>query len=186
MPQTKPPRLATWLLKRFGKASTTEAILGDLTERFEAGKSRWWYWKQVAIAAVACARCDLQAYAFGAAIALITQVVAAVESIDRGRVSFFPGLASPALIALMIYLTVLVWRRTAMEPARIRHILRQTAFMTAFVSAACHVAFCLWWFRFGLLVVLMLALPIAAIGFASVYFLVMGSGRLALIGSGRS
>src|SRR5678816_4865744 len=75
MPRTRPPRLATWLLKRFGKESTTEAILGDLTERFETGKSRSWYWKQVAIAAVACARCDLQAYAFGAAIALILSLI---------------------------------------------------------------------------------------------------------------
>jgi len=181
MPRTRPPRLATWLLKRFGKESTTEAILGDLTERFETGKSRWWYWKQVAIAAVACARCDLHAYAFGAAIALITQVVAAAESLNRGRVSFFPSLASPAIIAAMIYVAVRVWRWNAMERARIRRVLRQTALMTAFVSAAFHLGFCLWWFRFGLSGVLMLAAPIAAIGFASVYFLVIASGRLALV-----
>jgi len=68
-----------------------------------------------------------------------------------------------------------------MEPARIRRVLRQTALMTAFVSAAFHLGFCLWWFRFGLSGVLMLAAPIAAIGFASVYFLVIASGRLALV-----
>jgi hypothetical protein len=188
----RPPKLATWLLKRFGEERTTEAILGDLTERFQAGKTRWWYWKQVVIAAVACARCDLQAYAFGAAIALITQIAAAVESLDRGRISFFPSLMSPTLIAAMIYFAVRIWRRNEKDPARIQHVLRRTAFMTAFVSAAFHIAFGLWWFRFsntaripGVAGVLTLALPAAAIGFISVYLLVIASGRLAMKGSGR-
>ena len=47
MRDRQPPRVATWLLLRFVSASTRDALLGDLHERFGDGRSRWWYWRQV-------------------------------------------------------------------------------------------------------------------------------------------
>jgi hypothetical protein len=45
----QPPRLATWLLKHFGCSPNTDAVIGDLDERFRDGRSRIWYWKQVLV-----------------------------------------------------------------------------------------------------------------------------------------
>ena len=52
MTRTHPPRLATWLLKRFGFSRYTQAILGDLTECYRRRQSTIWYWKQVASAII--------------------------------------------------------------------------------------------------------------------------------------
>jgi hypothetical protein len=43
----QPPRLATWLLERFG---TSESIVGDLVERYSVKRSPAWFWRQVLIA----------------------------------------------------------------------------------------------------------------------------------------
>jgi hypothetical protein len=43
---SQPPRLATWLVKRFGVAVCTDPLIGDLLEEFIRGRSRLWYWKQ--------------------------------------------------------------------------------------------------------------------------------------------
>ena len=52
MTPTHPPRLATWLLKRFGFSRYTQTILGDLTESYQSRQTTLWYWKQVAIALI--------------------------------------------------------------------------------------------------------------------------------------
>jgi hypothetical protein len=43
----QPPRLATWLLHRFG---VHESLIGDAIEQYDRRRSRRWYWKQVAVA----------------------------------------------------------------------------------------------------------------------------------------
>ncbi len=40
------PRAATWLLERLGSGCRFEALIGDLLEQFEEGRSRLWYWRQ--------------------------------------------------------------------------------------------------------------------------------------------
>jgi hypothetical protein len=50
-----PPRLATWLVDRFGSSTHGESLAGDLIEQYQKEQSRIWYWKQ-AIAAVLIAR----------------------------------------------------------------------------------------------------------------------------------
>lgn len=45
----RPPRLAVWLLGTC--LADDEPLTGDLVEAFEAGRSRWWFWRQ-AIAGV--------------------------------------------------------------------------------------------------------------------------------------
>ena len=44
------PRIAHWFLEHFGSDPNNEAIVGDLTERYQLGPSRWWYWRQVLVA----------------------------------------------------------------------------------------------------------------------------------------
>ena len=46
MRASDPPRLAHWLLKRFGCSPNNVSIIGDLDERFRTGRSHLWYWKQ--------------------------------------------------------------------------------------------------------------------------------------------
>ncbi len=45
-----PPRLATWLLLSFGTGPFADALAGDLSEEYQRGRSRYWYWRQVALA----------------------------------------------------------------------------------------------------------------------------------------
>ncbi len=44
------PVLATWLLERFGVKQQNEALIGDLAEEYQAGKSAAWYWWQTLVA----------------------------------------------------------------------------------------------------------------------------------------
>jgi len=44
------PALATWLLERFGVKWQNEALIGDLAEEYQAGKSAAWYWWQTLVA----------------------------------------------------------------------------------------------------------------------------------------
>jgi len=52
MTASRPPRLATWLLKTFGCSDNNDAVIGDLAERCTHGKKGTWYWRQVLIAIV--------------------------------------------------------------------------------------------------------------------------------------
>jgi hypothetical protein len=45
MKHRTPPKLATALLKRLGPSSS--ALVGDLHEAYQSGRSRFWYWGQV-------------------------------------------------------------------------------------------------------------------------------------------
>jgi phospholipid/cholesterol/gamma-HCH transport system permease protein len=50
MKYSHPPVVATWLLKHFGRNPNNEAVIGDLVEHYQQGRSRLWYWRQVFIA----------------------------------------------------------------------------------------------------------------------------------------
>jgi len=41
-----PPRVATWLLKKFGSGPDKDAVLGDLAEQYSQKNSAVWYWRQ--------------------------------------------------------------------------------------------------------------------------------------------
>ncbi len=52
MKPTNPPSLPTKLLELLVPQRTSEALLGDLIEQYESGRSRTWYWQQVILALV--------------------------------------------------------------------------------------------------------------------------------------
>ncbi|MGH8220600.1 MAG: signal peptidase I [Steroidobacteraceae bacterium] len=51
----KPPRVALWLLRRFGARYRNEALAGDLIEEYRARESRIWVWVQVLRVIASCA-----------------------------------------------------------------------------------------------------------------------------------
>ncbi len=50
MNSARPPRLAAWILQHFGPERNQEALIGDLNEGFQQGRSKGWYWRQVVAA----------------------------------------------------------------------------------------------------------------------------------------
>jgi hypothetical protein len=53
----QPPRLATWLVQRLASGRLCDALLGDLFEEYQRGRSPGWYWRQVgAVLLHACLR----------------------------------------------------------------------------------------------------------------------------------
>jgi hypothetical protein len=46
MNASQPPRLATWLLQRWGSGPKREFLVGDLLEQYQRGRSSAWYWRQ--------------------------------------------------------------------------------------------------------------------------------------------
>ena len=52
MKPNHPPSLPTKLLEALVPQRTSEALLGDLIEQYEGGRSRTWYWRQVILALV--------------------------------------------------------------------------------------------------------------------------------------
>jgi hypothetical protein len=68
------PRLATKLLR--SAAPNEPALVGDLLERFQAGQSAWWFWRQV-LALLGCTSWrELRASAWSSAVAIIAAVIA--------------------------------------------------------------------------------------------------------------
>jgi hypothetical protein len=70
-----PPFLPTWLLNQLGCSPDTEAVLGDLAERYRQGETWVWYWKQTLIAIVISACEDIRGRKL---LALRTVLVAAL------------------------------------------------------------------------------------------------------------
>lgn len=48
MRSNQPPRTGEWLLRHLGCSPNNDVVIGDLNERYERGRSRLWYWEQVA------------------------------------------------------------------------------------------------------------------------------------------
>jgi len=42
------PAVATWFLKLFCSGAEDESLIGDLLEKYQRGRGRLWYWRQVA------------------------------------------------------------------------------------------------------------------------------------------
>jgi hypothetical protein len=44
--RSAPPRLASWLLKRFAFGPQRESLVGDIVEQYQQGRSSMWYQRQ--------------------------------------------------------------------------------------------------------------------------------------------
>jgi hypothetical protein len=66
-----PPSLATKLLESLVPQRTSEALLGDLIEQYEAGRSRTWYWQQVVLTLVITAGLEVRASKLQAVSAVV-------------------------------------------------------------------------------------------------------------------
>jgi hypothetical protein len=52
MRSTRPPKIPRWLLRHFGSSPKNDAVIGDLDEQYQRGRSLLWYWRQVLLAIV--------------------------------------------------------------------------------------------------------------------------------------
>jgi hypothetical protein len=76
---TNPPALATKLLESLVAERTSEALLGDLVEQYEGGRSRAWYWRQVFLALVISAGREGRAHKLQAVSAIIIGYITAAS-----------------------------------------------------------------------------------------------------------
>lgn len=60
MKPTSPPKLAMYLLHRFGSPYQRESLAGDLIEQFQCGRSSPWLWRQVLSAVLAARLRDIE------------------------------------------------------------------------------------------------------------------------------
>lgn len=67
-----PPRLATWLLQRWGSGPQCESLVGDLIEQYQHGRSRAWYRRQVLTAIAVGAFRDIRDHKWLAVRAVLT------------------------------------------------------------------------------------------------------------------
>src|SRR5450432_3743129 len=107
-----PPAIATWLLQRLGAGWHSESLAGDLIEHYAQGRSRFWYWRQVAMAIVlararACgARAWLAAMrVFFRLLAEVAVVLGVVSVIDQSRRTHeLQGMLSPIFLETLAFL----------------------------------------------------------------------------------
>ena len=64
MTARRPPRMARWLVEHFASSYQREALVGDLFEEYQRGRSRLWYWRQVGLAVLYAALRVAHAFSF--------------------------------------------------------------------------------------------------------------------------
>ena len=72
MTPKQPPRIATWMLKRFGSGPNIETLLGDLAEQYQQHSSAIRYWRQAMKAIPVSFFRDIRAHKWSVAKALMT------------------------------------------------------------------------------------------------------------------
>jgi hypothetical protein len=128
----KVPTLATWLLNRCVSGNRREALLGDLFEEFQAGRTPGWYWRETLVALFVSIRRHARGlFSCGGAqsiLALTAQALLFVWIVTlpeqyRQHCTTLPTLLSGPIIAILcagvvlIAIAVVVW----LSPLR-RHI----------------------------------------------------------------
>jgi hypothetical protein len=72
MTPKQPPRIATWMLKRFGSGPNIETLLGDLAEQYQQNSSAIRYWRQAMKAIPVSFFRDIRAHKWSVAKAVMT------------------------------------------------------------------------------------------------------------------
>jgi hypothetical protein len=96
MSNRHPPFIATWLISHWGDEYRRDALVGDLIEEYQRGRSDAWYWTQVGVALCIGAVSGLRRNAVGYRIVLWWLVLFAVGSETRSVVPLFFAL-DPAI-----------------------------------------------------------------------------------------
>jgi hypothetical protein len=106
------PAIATWFLKLFCSSAEDEFLLGDLLEKYQQGRGRLWYWRQVtAIVFLRLSR-DVRQLSLSSASARIGRaltllvVIAAVSAVllsDIWKIFLF-GIFGGAIAGVLIFL----------------------------------------------------------------------------------
>jgi hypothetical protein len=108
-----PPKVATWLLQRLGAGRHSESLAGDLIEQYAQGRSRLWYWQQVALAillarahAFRARPCIAAMRVFFRLLAEVAVVLGIVSIIDQSRRAhdLKEDMLSPTFIGTMAFL----------------------------------------------------------------------------------
>jgi len=79
---TRPPVVATWLLRHFTPGPDTDTVVGDLFEHYQRGRSAAWYWREVLVAIATSAWLEVRQHPLRLLGAVAVGVVVAV-SLDR-------------------------------------------------------------------------------------------------------
>jgi hypothetical protein len=146
--ESNPPKLALWWLRHTYPGDHGEALAGDLIERFRAGATRGWFWKQVLIASLTGTLVQIRyrwaifCYAAAASVAMSdTRIYAPLPISSWLRWSDLPWplsqlvfeLGTPALVTLTT-LTVLAAGLLIQHSFRWTHVFRTWIISFAFIA----------------------------------------------------
>jgi len=145
MKKTEPPASGARLLKRLVPAEDHDVLLGDLHEEYQHGRSRAWYWFQIAAAVAASSWKDIRKHklaALGAgalalAYVLIISPALVQETIKlswRLRISVAAAVAISKAIDLAIS-EILGWLLVRL--ARSRGVTMVAVYCTVMLTAVC-------------------------------------------------
>jgi hypothetical protein len=98
---TQPPRIANWLLQHFGSSPNNDAVIGDLNERYEHGRSRVWYWQQVIAAIISSAFTEMRSDKLTAARSVVLGLIL-VHAIAKLMFNLFGRLLAVSLHARFV------------------------------------------------------------------------------------
>ena len=93
MSSMNPPKVARWILSHFGCSPNNLAIIGDLDERFNSGRSAGWYWRQVIVTVVVSFFTEIWNHKFRATVAVLTGWI--VLQIASSCLDYFVPFTSP-------------------------------------------------------------------------------------------
>lgn len=144
----EPPRMATWLLRRFGGHPHNEAIIGDLVERYRIGGTVAWYWAQVITAvAVNAVRSRRAGKLAGLGVGLITAGSSMVWNVTFSPRIGMTHFNSYSLAAALLTILCAVFYWSQREGlANVAYRLRSAAWVSALTFSTSMFAFSWWWF----------------------------------------
>lgn len=127
-----PPRLAVWLVSHLASRYSRESLIGDLLEEYSRGRSRRWYWQQVAIAiglaaanALTAARWLLISLVLLRAMAAVLSLTALVSFVRHSQYGAICSLGVPPVLlvslgALCLVVSMLMSQRRHARRPRLR------------------------------------------------------------------
>lgn len=133
MMQRTPPPPALWLLRHLGSAYCRESLEGDLFEQYQEGRSRIWFWRQVAAAVLIAQVRNLRAWPWPAVtrvlfrcLAEASALIAVLAVADRARrthsfAELMSGGFAGTLAVLAAVASISVWALIRTQKRRRTH-----------------------------------------------------------------